>query len=263
MLRKDLKKPALQPRADALSTADPEEVARFTRLADEWWKPDGAFKVVHAFNKARVDHLARRLPRLCGRDVLVPLPLAGLSVLDVGCGAGIVTEPISRLGADVLGIDASQRNIQVAQRHAALSAAPVRYRHALPEDLLPEDQRFDIVLSLEVVEHVADVANFLAAIGRLVAPGGVLVIGTLNRTPISFLKAIVGAEYVLRWLPRGTHDWRRFVTPAELDAQLSPLRFSVIEKCGVELAPLSTQWRVTRSTNSTYLQFHRRQPNQT
>ncbi len=297
MLRKDLKKPAHQPSGDGTSTVDPEEVARFTRLADEWWKPDGAFKVVHAFNKARVDHLARRLPQLCGRDALehfppkwtpvwcrkcdkqrtralssdsnrvesalVPLPLAGLSVLDVGCGAGSVTEPISRLGADVLGIDASERNIQVAQRHAALSSAPVRYRHALPEDLLPEGRRFDIVLSLEVVEHVANVPNFLAAIGRLVAPGGLLVIGTLNRTPVSFLKAIVGAEYVLRWLPRGTHDWRRFVTPTELDAQLSPVGFTVIEKCGVDLAPLSMQWRITRSTNSTYLQFHRRQPNPT
>ncbi len=145
-------------------------------------------------------------------------------MLDVGCGAGLVSEPISRLGAEVLAIDAAERNIQVAERHAKLTGAPVRYRHALPEDLADLAGKFDVVMSLEVVEHVASVPDFLAAIGRLVAPGGLLVIGTLNRTPVSFLKAIVGAEYVLRWLPRGTHDWRKFVKPSELEALLCAAR---------------------------------------
>ncbi len=256
MLRKDILR---QAQANTKTTADPQEIERFTHLADEWWKPDGAFKVVHAFNKARVDHLARRIPQLVNRDPNAASPLAGLSLLDVGCGAGIVTEPISRLGATVLGIDAAERNILVAERHAALTAAPVIYRHALPEELLASGQRFDIVLSLEVVEHVANVPDFLSVIGQLVAPGGSLVIGTLNRTAISFIKAIVGAEYVLRWMPRGTHDWRKFVTPFELETHLSPLGFSVIERCGVELMPPSMQWRITQSTNTTYLQFHRRQ----
>jgi 2-polyprenyl-6-hydroxyphenyl methylase / 3-demethylubiquinone-9 3-methyltransferase len=251
MLRKDIKKPT------ASSTADPSEIERFTRLADEWWKPNGAFKVVHAFNRARVDHLSQRLPVLLGRDPNVPSPLAGLRVLDVGCGAGIVSEPISRLGADVMAIDAAERNIKVAQHHARLTGAPVRYRHALPEDLAAEPTRFDIVMSLEVVEHVADVPEFLNAISQLVAPCGILVIGTLNRTPISFIKAIVGAEYVLRWLPRNTHDWRKFVKPSELNDHLSPRGFSFEERCGVELNPLTMHWRITENVSTTYLQFHR------
>jgi 2-polyprenyl-6-hydroxyphenyl methylase / 3-demethylubiquinone-9 3-methyltransferase len=251
MLRKDIKKPT------APSTADPLEIERFTRLADEWWKPDGAFKVVHAFNRARVDHLSQRLPLLLGRDPSAPSPLAGLSVLDVGCGAGLVSEPISRLGADVTAIDAAERNIKVAQHHATLTGTAVRYRHALPEDLAAEPARFDIVMSLEVVEHVASVPDFLNAISQLVAPGGILVIGTLNRTPSSFIKAIVGAEYVLRWLPRHTHDWRKFVKPSELNDQLSPLGFSVEQRCGVELNPLTMNWRITENVSTTYLQFHR------
>jgi 2-polyprenyl-6-hydroxyphenyl methylase/3-demethylubiquinone-9 3-methyltransferase len=259
VLRKDIRKPASQTSTSASSTADPKEIERFTRLADEWWKTNGAFKVVHAFNKARVNHLAKRIPQLVDRDPNSASPLAGLSLLDVGCGAGLVTEPISRLGAAVLGIDAAERNILIAERHAASTAAPVAYRHALPEELLASGQRFDIVLSLEVVGHVASAPDFLSVVGRLVEPGGLLVIGTLNRTAISFIKAIVGAEYLLRWMPRGTHHWRKFVTPAELETQLSPLGFSVIERCGVELMPLSMQWRITQRTETTYLQFHRRQ----
>lgn len=257
MLRKDVKKPAFPAAASGKSTADPAEIERFSGLADEWWKPDGAFKVVHAFNAARVGHISRRVPQLMARDPSQASPLTGLSVLDVGCGAGIVTEPISRLGGDVLGIDAAERNVLVAARHAGLTQAPVRYRHALPEELVGEGRRFDIVMSLEVVEHVASVPVFLAALGDLVAPGGLLVIGTLNRTPLSFLKAIVGAEYVLGWMPRGTHDWRKFVTPGELDTSLRRQGLGVVERCGVELNPLTMRWRITQSVNTTYLQFHR------
>jgi 2-polyprenyl-6-hydroxyphenyl methylase/3-demethylubiquinone-9 3-methyltransferase len=257
MLRKDKLKGV------ARSTADPAEIARFQKLAAEWWKPDGAFKVVHAFNAARVAHLASRLPALMGRDASRAEPLAGLRILDVGCGGGLVSEPVSRLGGEVLAIDAAERNVLIAEQHALETGARVRYLHALPEDLDirkwgDEAGQFDIVLSLEVVEHVADVSTFLEAVGRLVKPGGVLVIGTLNRTPVSFVKAILGAEYIMRWLPRGTHDWRKFVTPGELDVHLSKLGFNVIETCGVELNPLRMTWHITRSTNATYLQFHRR-----
>lgn len=253
MLRKD------QLKSVARSTADPAEIARFQKLAEEWWKPDGAFKVVHTFNAARVAHLAKRLPALMGRDATQEAPLTGLCILDVGCGGGLVSEPISRLGGDVLAIDAAERNVRIAEQHARATGASVRYLHALPEDLGEQAGQFDIVMSLEVVEHVADVATFLSAIGRLVRPGGVLVIGTLNRTPASFAKAIIGAEYVMRWLPRGTHDWRKFVTPRELDMHLSRHGFEVIENCGVELNPLRMTWHVTRNTSATYLQFHRRQ----
>lgn len=251
MLRKDTLKPSPP-------TADPAEVARFDRLADEWWKPDGAFKVVHAFNEARVAHLSERLPALMGCDCAAPRSLQGLRVLDAGCGAGLVAEPISRLGADVLGIDAAARNIAIAERHAAANGAPVRYRQALPEDLDADAASFDIVLSLEVVEHVADVGAFLTAIGRLVRPGGVLVVGTINRTAQSYIKAIIGAEYVLGWLPRGTHAWSKFLTPAEVAEGLRPLGFATLETSGVELDLLSWRWRITAGTGVNYLQTLRR-----
>jgi 2-polyprenyl-6-hydroxyphenyl methylase/3-demethylubiquinone-9 3-methyltransferase len=253
MLRKDVRK-AL---AVSAATADPAEVARFNALAEEWWKPDGTFKVIHAFNRARVAHLSQRLPVLLGRDPSAASPLAGLKIIDVGCGAGLVTEPISRLGAEVLGIDAAERNILVAERHARLSGAPVRYRHALPEDF-DEAGTFDVVMSLEVVEHVADLPAFLASLARLVALRGILVIGTLNRTLRSFVKAIVGAEYVLGWLPRGTHDWQKFVTPGELDRALRRHGFRVAESCGVVLDLPSMRWRISADHSANYLQFHRK-----
>lgn len=252
MLRKDIRKSA------QAGTADPEEIARFDALADEWWKPDGAFKVIHAFNAVRVRHLTQRLPALLGTDATARRPLDGKSVLDVGCAAGLVTEPISRLGADVTGIDAALRNILVARRHAEATGAPVRYRHALPEDLADEPKRFDVVMSLEVVEHVGDLHAFLRAIARLVAPGGILVIGTLNRTLRAYVKAIIGAEHVLRWLPRGTHDWRKFVKPDELALELRTHGFTVEEHAGVVLNPLTMRWRIANDCSVTYLQFHRR-----
>jgi 2-polyprenyl-6-hydroxyphenyl methylase / 3-demethylubiquinone-9 3-methyltransferase len=255
MLRKDVLRSAPQAAVDR-STADPAEIARFDALAEEWWKPRGAFKVVHAFNAARVAYLTEQLPRWCGRSAGLPQPLSGLTMLDVGCGAGIVSEPLSRLGGDLRGIDAAERNVMVAQRHAATTKAPVTYQHALPEDLA--GQQFDIVLSLEVVEHVANVPAFLNAVGQLVKPGGVLVIGTLNRTATSFAKAIVGAEYIMRWLPRGTHDWRKFVTPDELHTHLSPQGFTPLERVGVDLNPLTMQWRITAASRSTYLQAFKR-----
>jgi 2-polyprenyl-6-hydroxyphenyl methylase/3-demethylubiquinone-9 3-methyltransferase len=256
MLRKDLKKPSSTP-----STADPEQIARFQRLAEEWWNPEGAFTMVHAFNRARIAHLARRLPMLLGRDPDSALPLTGLNLLDAGCGAGIATEPLSLLGGNMTGIDAAERNIQVARHHAGSSGCTIEYRHVLPETLVAEGRRFDAVLSLEVVEHVADLHAFLGALSQLVALGGILVIGTLNRTLRSFLKAIVGAEYLLRWMPRGTHDWRRFVTPTELDVRLKSLGFATLERSGVVFSPLTRSWSVGSDDSVTYLQFHRRVAN--
>jgi 2-polyprenyl-6-hydroxyphenyl methylase/3-demethylubiquinone-9 3-methyltransferase len=253
MLRKDIRKAS-----SSTGSVDPAEITRFNALADEWWKDDGAFKVIHDFNRVRVAHLMRRLPALLVRDPNRERPLAGITIVDVGCGAGLVTEPISRLGATVIGIDAAERNIRVAERHAQASGAPVAYRHALAEDLVRSGQTFDVVLSLEVVEHVADLPAFLAALARLAAPDGVLVIGTINRTLRSFVKAIVGAEYILRWLPRGTHDWRRFVTPAELALALKAHGVRTIERCGVVFNPLAQQWSIAADDSVTYLQFHRK-----
>lgn len=251
MLRKDMKT-GLAP------SVDPDEIARFEALAEDWWNPDGRMKLVHSFNAARVAHLSSRLPALMVRDVRRERPLDGLTLLDVGCGAGLVTEPMARLGALALGIDAAERNVRVATIHVDQGGLPISYRQAVPEELVAERRQFDIVLSLEVVEHVADTERFLAATGSLVAPGGLLVIGTLNRTLVSFVKAIIGAEYVLGWLPRGTHDWRRFMRPAEIAGALAPLDFTVIETCGLELAPITMRWHTTRSCNTNYLQIHRR-----
>jgi 2-polyprenyl-6-hydroxyphenyl methylase / 3-demethylubiquinone-9 3-methyltransferase len=193
-----------------------------------------------------------------GRDASKAKPLTGLKILDVGCGAGIVTEPLSMSGAEVLGIDAAQRNIQVAERHAKATGAPVRYLHALPEDLTGQAGVYDAVVSLEVVEHVADLERFLDALASMTKRGGLLVIGTLNRTTASFAKAIVGAEYVLRWLPRGTHDWKKFVTPSELGACLTPSGFEVLERTGVTFDLMSGQWRTSADCSVNYLQFHRK-----
>jgi 2-polyprenyl-6-hydroxyphenyl methylase / 3-demethylubiquinone-9 3-methyltransferase len=254
MLRKDVRKKSPL----ASGTADPAEIARFEALAEEWWKPDGAFKMVHAFNRVRVAHLLERLPVLLRRDPRAARPLAGMKILDVGCGAGLATEPISRLGAEVLGIDAAERNVLVAQRHGRAAGAAVAYRHALPEELADQDGAFDAVMSLEVVEHVADLPAFLAALAHLVAPGGILVIGTINRTLRSFVKAIVGAEYVMGWMPRGTHDWHKFVTPRELELGLELHGLRTLERRGVALNLLTMRWSMSRDDSVTYMQLHRK-----
>jgi 2-polyprenyl-6-hydroxyphenyl methylase / 3-demethylubiquinone-9 3-methyltransferase len=256
MLRKDVRKDS----PAAIGTADPAEIARFDALAEEWWNPEGVFKAVHAFNRVRVRHISERLPVLLQRDPRAARPLAGLNVIDVGCGAGLVTEPISRLGANVLGIDAAQHNVVVAERHARLSGASLRYRQALPEDCADQAGTFDAVLSLEVVEHVANLPKFLESVARLVAPRGVLLIGTLNRTLRSYVTAIIGAEYVLGWLPRGTHDWHKFVSPAELDFTLKRYGFEIAESCGVAFNPLMMRWGINTDLSTNYLQFHRMRP---
>jgi 2-polyprenyl-6-hydroxyphenyl methylase/3-demethylubiquinone-9 3-methyltransferase len=254
MLRKDLKKAS----PIAGGTADPLEIARFNALAEEWWNPDGAFKVIHAFNRVRVAKISDRLPVLFWRDPSAAKPLTGLKIVDVGCGAGLVTEPLSHLGADVLGIDAAERNVAVAERHAHMSGASVKYRHALPEDCADQNGAFDVVMSLEVVEHVANLPAFLESLTRLVTPGGILLIGTINRSLRSYIKVIIGAEYVLGWLPRGTHDWRKFVTPAELYVGLRQHGLSVAECWGIAFNPLTMRWGVSRDLSTNYLQFHRK-----
>lgn len=253
MLRKDVLKKA----PTRAGTGDPQEIARFNALAEEWWKPDGAFKIVHAFNEVRITQISERLAAMFGRESQAPKPLAGLKIIDVGCGPGLVAEPLSQLGGVVLGIDAAERNVAVAEHHARLTGASTQYRHARPEDCADLARSFDVVMSLEVVEHVADLPAFLEAIGRLVAPGGVLLVGTINRTMRSYVKAIVGAEYVLRWLPRGTHDWRKFVKPAELERGFRCHGFSLVERTGVTLNPLTMRWSVGPDVSINYLQFHR------
>ena len=193
-----------------------------------------------------------------GRSREADMPLAGISLLDVGCGAGIVSEPMARLGAEVTAIDASEQSILIAERHAAGEGLEIDYQNALPEDLASQGGQFDVVMSLEVIEHVADAQAFLEILSTLVKPGGALVIGTLNRTGLSYVKAIIGAEYILGWLPKGTHSWRKFVRPSELNAVLEPRGYRVHDCCGVELNPMTWKWSVSRSMNTNYMQFYKR-----
>ncbi len=258
MIYKDKKRTAFRAGHPETGTADPEEISRFNKLAEEWWKPRGAFKVVHDFNAVRVAKLSETLPELSGRDKNAALPLSGLSLLDVGCGAGIVSEPVSRLGADVTAIDASEQNILIAKQHAGKTGAEIDYKHALPEEIAQSGRKFDIVISLEVIEHVADASVFLEILGTLVKPGGVMVLGTLNRTAVSFIKAIFGAEYVLRWLPKGTHSWRKFVQPREMDAVLIPQGMRVADQCGVDFNPLTRKWSLSGNLSVNYLRFYTR-----
>ncbi len=240
--------------ADAASV-DPAEVAKFAALAESWWDPHGRLRPLHRLNPTRLAYIRDRMAARLGRDPLGERPLRGLSILDIGCGGGLLSEPLSRLGARVTGIDAAATSVRVAALHAARDGLNIDYRHATAESLAAAGHRYDLVLNMEVVEHVADLDVFMAASCALVKPGGVLVAATLNRTPKAFLLAVVGAEYLLRWLPRGTHDWRRFVRPSELAAMLRRGGLTVSEIVGVTYNPLADTWRRTRDLGVNYMVF--------
>lgn len=230
------------PRSGA--SVDPEEIAKFTAMAEAWWDPEGKFRPLHRFNPVRLAFIRDRLCSQFDRDPAESRPLEGLRLLDVGCGGGLLSEPMARLGAKVTGLDAAEKNIRIAALHAEESGLEIDYRHATVEELAGAGEHFDAVLNMEVVEHVADVGGFLESSAALVRPGGVMVVATLNRTPKSFLLAIVGAEYVLRWLPRGTHEWRRFVRPSELIGTLRKAGMEIAEMTGVAYNPLTDRWRL-------------------
>jgi len=233
-------------------TASPEEIARFTAMAEAWWDPKGKFKPLHKFNPVRLAFMRRELSALFGRDPDAERPFEGLTLLDVGCGGGLLSEPLAAMGFIVTGIDAGEKNIRIASLHAEQSGAPVTYRVATPEQLDP-DESFDVVLSMEVVEHVTDVALFLSAACARLKPGGVFVGATMNRTPKAWLLAVVGAEYVLRWLPRGTHDWHKFVRPSEFARLLRHAGVETRQQIGVSYQPLLDQWRETSDLEVNYL----------
>ena len=238
------------------ASVDPDEIAKFAALAGEWWDPAGKFAPLHRLNPARLTFIRDRIAAHAGRDPLGERPLAGLRVLDIGCGGGLLCEPLTRLGAQVTGIDAAEANVAAAARHAAEAGLDIDYRHTTAEALAASGNPFDLVLNMEVVEHVADVAAFLEASAALVAPGGAMTLATLNRTPKSFAFAIVGAEYLLRWLPRGTHDWRRFLRPSELVASLRAAGLETRELTGVTYNPLTGAWRLApRDLDVNYMVF--------
>jgi 2-polyprenyl-6-hydroxyphenyl methylase / 3-demethylubiquinone-9 3-methyltransferase len=245
---------ARRPSADSRApSVDPQEVAQFSALAAEWWNPDGQFRPLHRLNPVRLAYIRDTLIAHFHRKAAGTRPLAGLRVLDIGCGGGLIAEPLARLGAAVTGVDASEENVGVARAHAAEMGLAIDYRAAAAEDLAKGGEPFDVVLCLEIVEHVADLDGFLAAAARLVRPGGVLIAATLNRTPQSYLFAIVGAEYVLRWLPRGTHNWEKFVRPSELAARLRQGGLAVRDLSGVVYSPLSGAWRIGRDLGVNYI----------
>ena len=231
----------------AAGTIDPDDVERFSRIADEWWDPTGKFAPLHRLNPVRIGYIRDRVAAHWQWDALNGEPLKGLSLLDIGCGGGLLSEPMTRLGASVTGVDASPRNIGVAALHAEAQGLAIDYRQGTAEALVESGAQFDVVLALEIVEHVADVDLFLQSCGRLVKPGGLLFLSTLNRTAKAWALAIVGAEYVLGWLPRGTHDWKKFLKPSEVARGLRAGGIETQEIVGVVYAPLSRKWSLNRN----------------
>jgi 2-polyprenyl-6-hydroxyphenyl methylase/3-demethylubiquinone-9 3-methyltransferase len=232
---------------------DPGEVAKFSGLAAEWWDPAGKFAPLHKFNPVRLDFIRAEAARRFGRDGRSLKPFDGLSLLDIGCGGGLLAEPMARLGFAVTGADASEKNIGTAKAHAAQSGLAIAYRATSAEALAAEGLAFDVVLNMEVVEHVADVQVYLAACARLVKPGGLTFVATLNKTLKSLALAKIGAEYVLGWLPRGTHDWNRFLPPGRLKASLEESGLTVLKTQGVSFDPLNWDWRLSSDVDVNYM----------
>ncbi len=235
------------------STVDDDEVARFSALAAQWWDPRGKMAVLHKFNPVRLAFIKDAACRQFERDAKRLDALAGLRILDIGCGGGILSEPLARLGAEVIGADPSAKNIVVARLHAAEAGVAVDYRETTAEALADAGERFDIVLAMEVVEHVADVPLFVARCAEMVKPDGLLVAATLNRTLKSFALAIVGAEYVLGWLPRGTHQWDKFVMPNELEIALEESGLRVVNETGVIYNLLADRWQLSSDMDVNYM----------
>ena len=234
-------------------SVDEAEIAKFSALAREWWDPNGKFRPLHQFNPVRLGFIRDTAADHFGRDRALLQPFEGKTLLDIGCGGGLLSEPMARLGFDVLGVDASEKNITIASSHAHGLGLPLSYRATSAEVLALEESRFDLILNMEVIEHVADLPAFLGACGRLLAPGGLMIVATLNRTLKSLALAKIGAEYVLRWLPPGTHDWNRFVRPDELNAQLQSAGLLVNQLQGVVFDPLRWEWQLNSDTDVNYM----------
>ncbi len=229
----------------AQTTIDPAEIAKFEAMAAEWWDPKGKFKPLHMLNPCRLDYITGQIAAEFDRDLAGSEPFKGLRILDIGCGGGLLSEPMARLGAEVVGADAAERNIPVAQVHAEQSGLTIDYRHTTAEAMADAGEQFDAVLNMEVVEHVADPLAYLTACQKLLRPGGIHICSTINRNTKSFAMAIVGAEYVMRWLPKGTHEWHKFITPDELYDLLKNAGLEPVDRKGFVFNPVLWSWSLS------------------
>ncbi len=227
------------------NTIDPSEIAKFEAMAAEWWDPAGKFKPLHMMNPVRLDYSTSQIAAEFDRDLATEKPFSGLRILDIGCGGGLLCEPMARLGATVVGVDAAPRNIPVAQIHAEQSGLDIDYRVGTAEAMAEAGEQFDVVLNMEVIEHVADPLGYLTACHQLLKPGGLHLCSTINRNPKSFAMAIVGAEWVMRWLPKGTHEWDKFITPDELFALLEKAGLTPVDRKGYVFNFLDFSWSMS------------------
>lgn len=227
------------------NTVDPAEIAKFEAMAAEWWDPNGKFKPLHMLNPCRLDYITSQIAAEFERDMSQEKPFSGLRVLDIGCGGGLLSEPMARLGADVVGADAAEGNLPVARIHAEQSGLTIDYRHTTAEAMAEAGEQFDVVLNMEVVEHVADPLAYLTATKDLLKPGGLEICSTINRNPKSYAMAIFGAEVVMRWLPRGTHEWSKFITPDELFNLLENAGLRPVDRKGFVFNPILWTWSLS------------------
>ncbi len=230
---------------NAQTTVDPAEIAKFEAMAAEWWDVNGKFKPLHMLNPCRLDYITRQIAAEFSRDLAQDAPFEGLRILDIGCGGGLLCEPMARLGATIVGADAAERNIPVAKVHAEQAGLDIDYRFTTAEAMAEAGEQFDVVLNMEVVEHVADPLAYLTACQQLLKPGGLQVCSTLNRNPKSYLVAIIGAEHIMRWLPKGTHEWSKFITPGELFELLSASGMTPVDRKGFVFSPVSWSWSIS------------------
>ena len=235
-----------------MTTIDENEVEKFSKIADEWWNENGKFKPLHKFNPIRLNFFKQEICKFFLRDEKLLTPFEGLKILDIGCGGGLVAEPISRLGADLIAIDASQKNINVAQIHAEKSGLKIDYQCTTAEELAKKNQQFDVVLALGIIEHVADVEKFIQACSQLVKPNGIIFVATLNRTAKSLLMAKFGVEYILRWLPIGTHDWRKFLKPSEIENIAKNQQMQLKKIQGFSYNLIKDQWSFSEDISINY-----------